>query len=60
MKKEITITKEEYELIHLILTKTYSYGWESCLGGHNENDKKECKEYNRDMKMLAKIIKTLF
>ena len=57
--KKIKLGKYENDLLFWILAKQLEYGWDSCIGGHDVDNKRECRKYEKEMKMVKEIMKKL-
>ena len=53
---KIKLSKKEINLLRFVIDRTISYGWDSCLGGYEENDKRAIKKYDKEMKILEEIL----
>jgi hypothetical protein len=52
---KIKLTKKEAQLLKEVCNATINTGWESCLGGYEETDKRAVKKYEKEMKILDEI-----
>ncbi len=52
---KLKLSDKEANLLWWILSKQLDYGWDSCLGGHQETDKRAVAKYNKEMKIVGEL-----
>ncbi|MCK9370847.1 hypothetical protein M0R04_13135 [Candidatus Dojkabacteria bacterium] len=52
---KIKLSEKEIQLLKGILNATINTGWESCLGGYDESDKRAINKYEKEMLMVEVI-----